>query len=136
MTMHIEETIADLVNLVSAKEGELLQVKKTINSLRLLAGKGPAYDLSDSPPVPEKPAERNLGGKKTPRNPKSFGKREKTSKYYGVSLFKGKWRTQVWLKGKMNALGSFDDEVVAARAVDEFLVENGKPPRNFPPASL
>lgn len=50
---------------------------------------------------------------------------EKTSKYYGVSRDTRYhvWVAAIWLNGKNNYIGRFDEEVDAAIAVGQFLME-------------
>lgn len=63
------------------------------------------------------------------------GPKNKTSKYYGVSLHKksGKWRVQIPTgKGKSIWGGLFDSEEEAAKKVDEMLGKMNLKKKNFP----
>ena len=50
------------------------------------------------------------------------------SQFYGVSLNKSKrmWQAKAWHGGKQHTIGYFEDEVAAARAVDKWLLANGR----------
>ena len=52
----------------------------------------------------------------------------KTSIFFGVGWDKlaGRWRAHVGRGGKMHTIGHYDDEVAAARAVDKWLLANGR----------
>jgi hypothetical protein len=52
----------------------------------------------------------------------------KTSQFFGVIWSKrmSSWKAQVRHRGKMHTIGYYDDEVAAARAVDRWLLANGR----------
>ena len=56
-----------------------------------------------------------------------------TSQFYAVSWSERdrKWQANAWSGGKQHFIGSYDDEVAAARAVDEWLSANGERPVNL-----
>ncbi len=57
----------------------------------------------------------------------------KTSRFFGVYWNKHfrRWLAQVWHGGKMHHIRLDDDEVAAARAVDKWLLANGRRRANF-----
>jgi len=62
-----------------------------------------------------------------------------TSQYHGVRLFKDRkyeyrrWRTELRNNGKLIYLGSYKEEIDAAKAYDKYIIENNLPnPLNFP----
>lgn len=67
---------------------------------------------------------------KKPQPPRA----SKSSRFRGVSWHRGNrnWNCQIQVNGKRESIGSFDDEVEAARAYDTFAATRGFPPRNFP----
>ena len=51
------------------------------------------------------------------------------SQFYGVTFDKSnrrRWKAAVWHSGSAHNIGRFDDEVAAARAVDVWLLANGR----------
>ena len=54
-----------------------------------------------------------------------------TSQFYGVHFFRGQWRGRVRRGGQKVHIGQYDEEVVAARAVDVWLEDNGRDPVNL-----
>lgn len=59
----------------------------------------------------------------------------KTSKYYGVGFRNdsGNWRSYVTLSSKLKHLGTFDNELDAARYRDQYVIDNNLDlPLNFP----
>lgn len=59
--------------------------------------------------------------------------KKRKCQYFGVRFLiqSKKWTAFVWLNKKANYIGMFSSEEEAAIAVDNFLVDNGKPKRNF-----
>lgn len=55
-----------------------------------------------------------------------------TSKFVGVSKYRGKWRAFSYLDFKNKHLGTFDSEKEAAKRYDFYLIENNRKPVNFP----
>ena len=136
MESHIQKTINELIKVVDEREAELWKVKQTINNLLGLLGQEARYRLPDGLqgplPMPPKGISTPAPGGPHIRKPR----KNKSSKYYGVSLNKnsGKYRAEVTVKGKHHYLGEKGSEAEAARAVDDSLVEKGMPKRNFPDA--
>ena len=56
-------------------------------------------------------------------NTKDKWRKNKTSKYTGVCWHKKeqKWRAQIYIKGKMKYIGSYDSEIKASKAYNEAL---------------
>ena len=136
MEAHVQKTIDGLRELIGKREAELREAKQTVNNLCVLAGEKPCYDLPGSIPTKTDRPGQNLGGEKTIHNPRPFGKRQKTSRYHGVSFNRatGRYRAEFQVKGKHYYCGEKDSEVEAAEAVDKKLIELGQKPRNFPKA--
>jgi hypothetical protein len=98
-------------------------------------------ELKAPQPVPPEPTRRGRKSGTIPQNispskgtPRAV-RMGKTSKYVGVLLDKpsGKWKVQVFVKGKGNKWGGlFSNEIEAAKKADSIFVENGLPKRNFP----
>jgi hypothetical protein len=132
MESHIQKTINELIKVVDEREAELWKVKQTINNLLGLLEQEERYRLPDDLPVP--PKDISIPAQEGPHIRKP--RKNKSSKYYGVSLNKnsGKYRAEVTVKGKHHYLGEKGSEAEAARAVDDSLVEKGMPKRNFPDA--
>lgn len=57
----------------------------------------------------------------TQRSNTSKDKKNKTSKYTGVCLDRGKWRAAAWCNGKNFLIGRFDCEEKAKKAYDLFV---------------
>lgn len=123
MSEHITKAIESIKQTITAKETEIAELQKLVDALQKFA--------CDVPPIS---AGRKLKAqKKGPDNLKvQKVRKNKSSKYYGVGFFKGKWRCAVWFEGRNISLGSFNDEVEAAKKVDEFRAGKGLPKRNFP----
>lgn len=53
-------------------------------------------------------------------------RKKRTSKYFGVSFKKKpkKWETSIYFSGKYNYIGSYNYELEAAQAYNEFLQKN------------
>lgn len=63
---------------------------------------------------------------------KSNKKPKKTSKFYGVSSrYNGAFQSKISYNGKTKTIGTFENEIDAAKAVDDFLISIGRPPKNF-----
>jgi group I intron endonuclease len=60
--------------------------------------------------------------------------RQRESKFFGVKKIIGvkgdKYNAMIWLNGKNNYLGTYENEIDAAKSVDIFLNKNGKENRN------
>jgi hypothetical protein len=78
----------------------------------------------------EERAARAARGDEAAATKKATGK---TSRFFGVTWKKRirRWKAQVCRGGKMHTIGRYDDEVAAARAVDTWLLANGRRPVNL-----
>ena len=121
MEEHIQKTIEDLQGRIARKRAEIAEIEQAISALEKLG----EFKLQ-APPAPTLSAP---GPKK--RKPRANRK----GRYYGITITKNnKYRGQVFADGKAKHLGCFETEVLAAEAVDAFLISKGKPARNFPDA--
>lgn len=130
MQPHVQKVIEEFLHRIEVKKAEIVKIEEMISMLTELEKPGeiklssPGGLLrSEAIGLPPKKEAKTRGTRK--------GKR-----FVGVTTSKsGKFRAQVWHKGKVVSISNtYCTDVEAAKAVDAFLVQNGREPRNFPAA--
>ncbi len=99
-----------------------------IRSFMLANGEKIDYDLVTDH-INNKRDDNRLENLRLVSNERNNAKQDKSkcsSKYQGVSFYKRKkkWQAQCMVKGKVNHLGYFSSEEVAAKAYDKFVIDN------------